>query len=297
MQKTGRIVSALALLVVIVSVGAVLYSRRPVSPRSDKPLIATTILPLTIAVRNIAGDAADVVSVLPEGAEPHEVILSPRELVTLSRARVVVKLGLGLDSWVDEGIAATGQHPIVISVGDMLGIGQNVNPHVWLSPHRMREMSNLLTAQLQRAIPESAEQIQENGANYGMELGKLDDEYHILAQAPVTDIVTMHNAFMYLAQDYGLKVVGYLEELPESAPTPAQIATIIDTLKKYPHVPLFAESEIHPAIIQAVAHDTGRTIYVLEPLEIGQTDAGAYVRVMQKNLEQLKTALGLIHTK
>ncbi len=267
------------------------FSTTEQSSKKNVPIIATTILPLTIAVKNIVGDAADVQSILPSGAEPHDVVLSPRELLILQHARIVVKLGLGLDTWADKGLAATGEHPIVISVSDFLGIPENSDPHVWLSPRRMMEISDKLGEKIAAALPESTQIISENTKRFHTKLENIDTAYKNLATLQEKNIVTLHNAFSYLAADYGLHIVGVIQDLPEDSPTPADVARIISVLKKFPDAPLFAEAEIQPALITAIAHDANRTTHILNPLETGSVAVGEYERVMMDNLGALQKAL------
>ncbi len=256
-----------------------------------KPLIATTIVPLTIVVKNIVGDSADVQSVLPHGAEPHDVVLSPTEISAIQHAQVVVKLGLGLDSWVDKGIEATEQHPIVINVGELLHIPAQSDPHIWLSPRRMLRIIDALNTEISRALPEIKETTQTNAAAYRKKIENIDTIYNSTATFSSHEIVTLHNAFSYLAADYNIKIIGVIKNIPEDSPSPTDIARIITTLKKFPDAPLFAESEIQPAIIATIARDTKRTTYILDPLETGSLDLDAYEHIMLKNFAELERAL------
>jgi len=260
---------------------------------SNEPVVATTIVALTSASKNILDGVADVQSILPKGAEPHDVILSTRELEVLQRAKVIVTLGLTLDDWVATGISATESTAPVITASKYLNLPPGSdNPHVWLSPARMIVMTQGIGADMQKQFPESAEIIALRTNEYVEKLRALDADYRALAQLPNRNIVTLHDAFGYLAQDYNLNVVAVVKDIPEDSPSPNDVARVIQVLGKYPQAALFGESEINPAILESVAKDTGRTIYTLNPLEVGEPDADTYITVMKRNLEVLREALG-----
>ena len=258
-----------------------------------EPVVATTIVALTSATKNILDGVADVQSILPKGAEPHDVILSTQELSVLQRAKVIVTLGLTLDDWVATGISATESKAPVITSSKFLNLPPGSdNPHVWLSPARMIVMTQGIGADMQKQFPESAELIALRTNEYVEKLRGLDAEYKTLASLPNRDIVTLHDAFGYMAQDYDLRVIAVIKDIPEDNPSPDDVARVIRMLGKYPHAALFGESEINPTILESVAHDTGRTIYTLNPLEVGEPDADTYIAVMKQNLEVLRGALG-----
>lgn len=261
-------------------------------PVSQEPVVATTIVPLTSMTKNILGDVANVQSVLPKGAEPHDVILSTNELQILQRARVIVTLGLTLDDWIANGISAADSKAPVITASTYLNLPPGSDdPHVWLSPARMIVMAQGVGAEMQKKFPESAEIIALRTNEYVEKLRALDAEYRKLGTLSNRDIVTLHDAFGYVAQDYNLNVVGVIKDLPEDSPSPEDVARVIRTLSKYPQAALFGESELHPAILQSVARDTGRTIYILNPLEVGEPNMDTYISVMKQNLAVLMEAL------
>jgi zinc transport system substrate-binding protein len=260
---------------------------------SNEPVVATTIVPLTSVTKNILGDVADVQSVLPKGAEPHDVILSTRELEILQRTKAIVTLGLTLDDWIANGISAAESKAPVITASKFLNLPPGADdPHVWLSPARMIVMVQGIGAEMQKQFPESSEIIGLRTSAYVEKLRALDAEYRTLGALPERNIVTLHDAFGYLAQDYNLNVVAVVKDIPEDNPSPAEIAAVIRTLEKYPQAALFGESELSPAILESVARDTGRTIYILNPLEVAEPEPETYISVMTQNLATLKEALG-----
>lgn len=283
-------VFALATIALLV-VGAGCTDSR--TTNENKLSVATTIVPLTSLAQNLLGGVADVQSVLPPSTEPHDVTLSTGELQTLQGAEVILTWGLTMDDWVGRGISATESKAPVLVATKYLNLPPGLNdPHAWLSPKRMLQISVGLSADLAKEFPTESERILKNAEVYRAKLEQLDSQYNELRNLPHRDIVTLHDAFEYLAGDYNLNIVATVRDLPEDNPSPEDIARVIKTLKKYPQAALFGESEIEPAVLQTIARDSGRIVYTLDPLEVADSHADTYIAVMEKNLQSLKQALG-----
>src|SRR6185436_20471696 len=107
--------------------------------------------------RQVAGDRAEVVSLVPPGVEPHDWEPSPQKLVEVQSARLLVYNGAGFEPWVDKLLHdVTGKKIIVIETTRGLDLipataegpapskatardpGRPKNsggdPHVWLDP-------------------------------------------------------------------------------------------------------------------------------------------------------------------
>lgn len=264
-----------------------------ISASARKPIIATTILPLTITMKNIVGDRADVRSIVPSGSSPHEFAFTPAQIALVHEADVVVKLGLHLDDWVDAAIESAPEKPSVIIASDALELPENSDPHVWLSPRMMTEIISWIPGKLGSLFPEIAEDLQKNGWVYYDHVYKL--RYRLVAMCDnlQANVVSFHNAFSYLADECGFKVLDVIEETPGASPSPKDVARIVQKLRDYPKAALIGETGIDPAILSVIAEDTGRIVYEINPMETGDANEDAYIRVMNKNFDMLSRAFGL----
>jgi len=64
-----------------------------------RPLVVASVFPLYEFARQVAGDRAEVVSLVPAGVEPHDWEPSPRDIAQVGRARLFVYNGAGLEPW------------------------------------------------------------------------------------------------------------------------------------------------------------------------------------------------------
>ena len=105
----------------------------------DRMKVVTTFTVLADMAANVAGDAADVVSITKPGAEIHGYEPTPGDIVAASDADLVLWNGLNLELWFEQFVANLGDipsvtvsegiTPIPISSGSYEG---KPNPHAWM---------------------------------------------------------------------------------------------------------------------------------------------------------------------
>src|SRR3990167_10316895 len=101
-------------LTVVVLVGS-LTGR---SQGTDQFTVAATIFPLADMVKNIAGEEAKVVQVVPAGASEHSYALTPRQVAEVQGAKVIFIIGHGMDDAIAAAVAkASGAQVVMVDEG------------------------------------------------------------------------------------------------------------------------------------------------------------------------------------
>jgi len=87
--------------------------------------------------------------------DPHTFEASPKVARELAQAQLVVRNGLGYDTWARKILAAHPNHERkVIVVQDLLGLPDNTpNPHLWYKPETMPKVAAAVAAALSEMIP------------------------------------------------------------------------------------------------------------------------------------------------
>jgi zinc transport system substrate-binding protein len=109
------------------------------------------------------------------------------------------------------------------------------------------------------------------------------------------DVVTFHEAFPYFAHAYGLNVAAVLNQEPDDALSPRQLADLVRTVRQLGNPPLFVEPQYEDLAAQTIARDTGAQLYILDPMATGpeqNVPLTLYEDVMRRNLQVLLEALG-----
>jgi zinc transport system substrate-binding protein len=291
--------------------GALVLAACDQNPSSHEiPLVITSVYPLYELTRQVAGPAAQVVSLVPTGAELHDWEPSPRDIARIREARLFVYNGAGLDPWVSRLLAdgassrtaivrATQGIPLLTTApfADARGPGRPIpDPHVWLDPVLARTMVETIRAALAKADPDHAATYAENARRFMAELETLHESFKAgLAHCARREVVASHAAFAYLAKRYALTVVPVMGLTPESEPTPARLASIVRFARDRKVQYIFFETLVSPALAETLAREIGAQTLVFNPIEgvtrEEQAAGRGYVALMEENLKNLRTAL------
>ena len=145
------------------------------------------------------------------------------------------------------------------------------NPHVWLSlTYAIAQVKNI-SAKLCELDPSRADVYKRYTLDYVDELTTLRDEMHIsLTMLPNREIVTFHEAFPYLAAEFGLKIVATVEREPGTEPTPQELAETIEKINSLPVKIIFTEPQYSAKAAETIARETGAQIFELDPIVTGE---------------------------
>ncbi len=271
----------------------------PAAPPA-KPLVVTTIYPLWEFARQVAGDRATVVSLVPAGVEPHDWEPAPRDVSQVRQAAVFVHTGTPLDGWAEKLLADLPGRRVVVNVRGGLGVltvGGITDPHLWLDPTLARAQVLAIAGGLEQADPAGREFYAENAKAFVARLDALDLEFAAgLADCARREVVTSHAAFAYLARRYRLTQVSVMGLSPEAEPSPADLAAIVRTARRLKVTHVFYETLVSPRLAETLSREIGATPLPLNPIEgVSPAEAAAgtgYLELMRANLANLRTALG-----
>ena len=135
--------------------------------------VATTFTVIADMARNVAGDAADVVSITKPGAEIHNYQPTPRDLLRARDADLVLRNGLNLELWFERFLknlgdvqsvtVSDGVTPMSIAGGSYQG---KPNPHSWMSPDNAIVYVENIRKGLTEVDPANAETYAANAKAY-----------------------------------------------------------------------------------------------------------------------------------
>ncbi len=264
--------------------------------------VEATFYPLAEFTQRIGGGRVDVRTLIPPGAEPHDYEPTPKDVVALKRARVVVFNGAGLEPWLTRLLPEVSAAAVQVNATEGLplvtrGSAGGVDPHVWLDPMLAREQVARILAGLARADPRGRPEYEANAAALDLELRALHLRYErALAGCARTEFIATHAAFGYLARRYGLTQIAITGVTPEAEPPPARLVEVILLARQRGIPVVYFEPLDGPRLAEAVAREAGARVAPLNPLEgltLEQERGGDnYFTVMYANLTGLVEGLG-----
>jgi len=266
---------------------------------AGKPKVIASFYPMYIMARNVMKDVPGVslASLAPSAAGClHDYAITTDDMKRLSKADVLITNGAGMESFVDKVAARFPRLKIVpLAEGIPLIKGRGEegdNPHVWVSiSNAIVEVRNLGKA-MEQLDPPHAGIYRANTDAYAAKLDALRTRMKAeLAPFAGSKIITLHEAFPYFAQEFGLEIAAVVQREPGSEPSAKELAETIDLVRKARIKALFGEPQYSSGAADAIARETGAKVYVLDPAVTGPDDPDAYVRIMDKNLDVLSKAL------
>lgn len=318
LRKYGFALLALSLLLIASGCG----SNSGIKLEENKLNVITTFYPLYDFSTKIGGERANVINLVPAGVDSHDWAPKPQDVKQISSADVFIYNGGGFEGWVDEfleGLDADAKLVVVEGIHEVDLISANeeaeaegehgheeetghshshgdIDPHAWLSPQQSIPIAESILEGFVQADPENEAVYTANFESLKQKLLDLDAAYkQALEAAPRKEIVVSHEAYAYLARDYGLEQVGVMGLTPEAEPTAQDMKRIAEFVKEHDVKYILFEELASPKLAKTLADDLGIETLVFNPVE-GLTEQQAddgedYFSIMAKNLESLSRAL------
>ena len=233
----------------------------------DRMKVVTTFTVLADMASNVAGDAADVVSITKPGAEIHGYEPTPQDIVRASDADLILWNGMNLELWFEQFLSnmdnvpsatlTDGIDPISISGGSYDG---KPNPHAWMGLNNALIYIDNIVAAFSEQDPDNAAIYVANAEAYKDELrSTIEPLRTAIAEIPEENrwLVTCEGAFSYLARDFGMKELYLWPMNADQMGTPQQVRAVIDGVNDNDIPVVFCESTVNTAPAEQVARETG----------------------------------------
>jgi zinc transport system substrate-binding protein len=275
--------------------------------------VVTSFYPMYEFTKQVAGEHANVIALIPAGSEPHDWEPSAKDMKKVKEANVFIYNGI-VEGWAEQALQSTSNmNRVVVEASkgiDLIeglheegeeeeedeGNSHALDPHVWLSPVLAQREVEAIAQGLIAVDPAHQDDYRNNADRYIAKLKALDGTFReTLATVKHKEFVTQHAAFGYLAREYGLTQVPIAGLSPEEEPAPGKMADIIQFAKEKQVKTIFFETLVDPKVATTIAKEINAHTDVLNPLE-GLTAEDKknnldYISVMTNNLQALKKAL------
>jgi len=268
---------------------------------ADKIKVVATITPLADFARQVGGARVDVTLLLPAGASPHTYEPTPKSVQEISKAKIFIRIGAGLEFWADKLVSAAARDVVTVTCSEGIDLikGEvhdhghalsNVDPHIWLDPLICIKIINKIEDAFSRADPPNSSYYKKNASEYIARLMFLDREISEKVMTFRTkEYITFHSAWNYFSRRYGLRVAGVIEEGPGKEPTARHIGEILRLIKGLKTRVVFAEPQSSTRIAEVVAKEAGARVLILDDLG-GQKGRETYLDLMRYNLAVMEKA-------
>jgi len=219
----------------------------------DRVQVVTTTTDLRSLTEAVGGDRVAAVSLVPPNLDAEEYQPKPQDVLRLKQARLLVRVGLDYDLWLDRLLAQVGRPDIsrggpayvdasfAIAVLELRGMSigpgdghahGSGNPHYWLDPKNAETITANIVEALARIDPANAKTYEANRQAFLTRLNaKLTEWESKLGALKAMPIIAYHNSWPYFARRFRLDIIGFIETKPGVPPSPSHLAEIVRDMR------------------------------------------------------------------
>lgn len=267
---------------------------------------------VTDIVRNVAGDKARVEGIIGEGVDPHLYQATRNDIARLVASDVVFYNGLLLEGKMSDVLIKVSRTRPVFAVTELIDesllleppeFAGHRDPHVWMDVLLWKKCTEMVARTLAEYDTANAEYYRTNYERYAETLDKLH-AYAVERLSSVPEksrvLVTAHDAFNYMAREYGLEVRGIQGISTESEAGVADVNRIVELLVERGIRAVFVETSVSDKNVRALvegAKARGHDVVIGGSLfsdAMGKpgTYEGTYVGMIDHNVTVIARALG-----
>ena len=298
MKKKNAIVFAMLAGILIAAIALTMLYTGITEDKKDKTqfTIVTSFYPMYVAAANVIGDVKGVT--LKNLSEPqtgclHDYQLTTEDMKLLSKADLFIVNGGGIETFLTDVASNYPELDIIEACQNvpLLDDGDEENAHAWMSISDYRIQLATIESALEQADPEHADAYHENAKAYDEKLAALQDEQDEIRQAAKgQNVIIFHEAYDYVAEDYGLNVSYVLDLDEERQVSAGEVADVLDQIQKDNVSYIFAEELYGSDMGKTVESESNVKVIYLDACNRGDYSKDSYLTAMQSNIDKLREA-------
>lgn len=155
-------------------------------------------------------------------------------------------------------------------------------------------MISRIAASLTQYLPQYADRIDANAADYKKRLDSVVTQYRSrLTNLSNPKVAAVHEIYDYLARDFGFQIVDIIEKEPGQEPSARETIALSGELRRNNIAAIFAEPQYSERMARTLASELKVPVYVIDPVATGPSNPPRdyYETVMLRNLENLVKAM------
>jgi zinc transport system substrate-binding protein len=300
--RTRRVVrasvlsSAFFVLVVLLAPVAHAQTGKPAATLK----IGVTLHPYYSWTANVVGKLPgyEVRALLPGDIDAGDYQPRPQDIKRLGDLDVVIVNGIGHDDFIFPMLKASGNtRATIVRVNAetpmiRAGRGSGVNSHTFISFSNAIQQTYAIQRALARLRPQDATALQQNAADYARRLRTIKARAASqLADAKITRVVTVHDGYGYLLQEFGLEVGGVVQPSHGLTPSAGELRDMVALLRREKITVVFSEASFPEPLLRVLRDEAGVTVFTISHIASGPFTVDKFEREMQQNSDTMIRAL------
>ncbi len=278
---------------------------------ADKMNVVATTTVLADIAREIAQDKIRVTSIASPRQNIHHYAPTPKDVLKVKKADVLIHEGLDLEVWREPLLTAAGNMRFLGEGRYSLDVSQGVSLleipaslsraegdiHVFGNPHYIGDPENakIVAANIAEGLanvePEDADFFRKNAEAFNRRMDeKIKNWKERLAQFKGAPVVVYHRSWSYFAKEFGLVIVGEIEPKPGIPPTAKHLAEVLRLIREKKVKVIIKEPFEENRTPQKIAEETGAQVITLSQSVGEPEESKDYISLMERNITSLETA-------
>ena len=277
----------------------------------DKLNVVATTTALADIANEVAQDKIRVTSIASPKQNIHHYAPTPKDVLKVKKADVLIHEGLDLEAWREPLLAAAGnmrflgegQYSIDVSngiallevptslsraEGDIHAFG---NPHYISDPENAKIIATNIAEGLAKVEPENADFFRKNAEAFNQRLDeKIKSWKERLAPFKDAPVIVYHRSWSYFAKEFGLVIVGEVEPKPGIPPTAKHLAEVLQIIREKKVKVIIKEPFEETRTPKKIADETGAQVVTLSQSVGEPKEAKDYISLMEQNITSLEAA-------
>jgi len=271
------------------------------APPAARPLkIGVTLHPYYSWMMNVVQGVPgiEVRPILPGEIDAGDYQPRPEDIKKLADLDAIVVNGIGHDDFIFPMIKASGNRKILVirpndATPQIRSVhGSAVNSHTFISFTNAIQQTYAIEKALAALRPDLAPALQKNAADYARRLRLIKaNAASKLAAAKITRVVSVHDGYGYLLQEFGLEVAGVVQPAHGLTPSAAELRDMVKLLQREKIRVVFSEESFPPPLLKVLRDEAGVKVYIISHIASGAYTADRFEKEMQRNVDAMIRAL------
>jgi len=274
-------------------------TQKPLDP--GKPFkIGVTLHPYYSWTKNIVGDTpgVEVRPILPGEVDAGNYQPRPEDIKKLADLDAIVINGIGHDDFIASMITASGNtHLVVIRPNEQTPLlrsahGGAVNSHTFISFTNAAQQTYAIERALDGLRPDLAPGFRDAAGRYATRLRAIKkDALDRMAGAKIRRVVTVHDGYGYLCQEFGVEVAGVVEPAHGLVPSAVELGEMVELIKREKIGVVLSEETFPDKLLKVLEDATRVRVSIITHIASGAYTADKFEKEMGKNADTLVKAL------
>ncbi|WP_372966546.1 zinc ABC transporter substrate-binding protein [Marinobacter sp.] len=270
--------------------------------------IVTSIKPLELLVKAVAGDNANVSTIVPPGSSPHNYSMKPSQRRALEKADAIFWVGPEMETFLGRLLSGSEFEGKVVAFTQAHtddnddehqehshdahhddhdhhdhDHGDGEDPHIWVDPELALGMAKAIYAKLVTFDDMNKAELEGNLKQFEQNLSATEQEIKIsLSAAQGVSLFTYHSALERFAEHYELTVAGVLTLNPEMSPGARHIDDVQAQLRQANQPCLLTEPQFNQQWWHSITEGLNVTFSTWDPLATDiESTASGYIEFQQ----------------